>query len=143
MRAKSCRILICAALACLLASVCWPQASNSTVRGVVRDQSGAVVPNASMTLTNTATNVARTSTTNEAGIYVFPGVIPGPYRLTAEAAGMQKFEGALTVQVQQDLTVDPVLAVGQTTSEIVVKDVTPLLRTDAPALGHVLERTRI
>ena len=137
------RMLILLVLAFLVASTGWPQASNSAVRGVVRDPSGAVVPNATVTLTNTATNVVRTSTTNEVGFYVFPGVIPGPYRLTVEAAGMQKFEGTLTVLVQQDLNVNPVLAVGQTTTEIIVRDITPLVNTENPSIGHVLERQRI
>jgi hypothetical protein len=131
------------ALICALAFNCWPQASNSAVRGVVRDPSGAVVPGATVTLTNTATNVGRTSTTNEVGFYIFPGVVSGPYRLVVEAAGMQKFEGTLTVLLQQDLNVDAVLNVGQTTTEIVVKDITPLVNTENPSIGHVLERQRI
>src|SRR5882724_6555288 len=69
----------------------WPQGGNSTVRGSVRDQAQAVIPNATVTLTNINTNVARTTQTNEAGIYVFPGVIPGSYRLVGEFAGMQRF----------------------------------------------------
>ena len=76
----------------LLSSIAaWPQASNSTVRGTVTDQAHAVIPSASVTLTNTATNISRSTVTNEAGLYVFPGVTPGPYRLTAEFRGMQRF----------------------------------------------------
>jgi hypothetical protein len=74
---------------------------------------------------------------------MFPGIIPGPYRLTAEAPGMQKFEATLTVQVQQDAVVNPVLRVGQVATELVVEDVTPVLTVDRPTLGHVLERARI
>src|SRR6185295_1634632 len=99
-----------------LAAVVWPQASSSTVGGTVRDQAQAVVPKATVTLTNTATNVARTTETNEAGLYVFPGVIPGPYRVSVEFPGMQKYEASLTVQAQQDATVDIVLQVGQTST---------------------------
>jgi hypothetical protein len=56
---------------------------------------------------------------------------------------MQKFEGSLMVQVQQSAVVDVALRVGQTATEVVVEDVTPLVQTDNPTLGHVLERTRI
>src|SRR5262245_35426699 len=94
------------AVCLLFSSVCWPQASTSTVRGTVHDQGQAVIPNATVTLTNTATGVSRTTATNEAGLYVFPATTPGPYRITAESPGLQKFEGALTVQVQQDAVVD-------------------------------------
>jgi len=74
---------------------------------------------------------------------MFPGVIPGSYRILVEAAGMQKFEGALTVQVQQSAVVDVTMKIGQATTEIQVQDVTPMLQVDNPTLGHVLERTRI
>ncbi len=121
----------------------WPQASTCTVRGVVSDPSGAVIPNASVTLTNTATNAASSTTANEIGFYLFPGVRPGTYRLVVEAPGMQRFEGALTVQVQQDALIDVVMKVGQTTTEVAVQDVTPLITVDNPSLGHVLERQRV
>src|SRR2546428_10058567 len=65
----------------ILPATLWPQASSSTVRGTVHDQAHAVIPKAKVTLSNTSTNVSRTTETNESGIYVFPGVIPGPYRV--------------------------------------------------------------
>src|SRR5262249_47884667 len=101
------------------------------------------IPKAHVTLTNTGTNVARESETNDAGSYVFPGVIPGDYRITVEVPGMRRFEGNLTVLVQQDAVVDPVLEVGQTSTQVNVLDVTSLVRVDAPTLGHALERKRI
>src|SRR6266403_1277150 len=135
---------VCLVIAiCFLPAALWPQASSSTVRGTVHDQAHAVIPKAKVTLNNTATNAARATETNEAGIYVFPGVIPGPYRLVVEMAGMQKFEGALTVLVQNDAVVDAVLQVGQTVTQVDVADVTSLVRVDAPTLGHALERQRI
>ena len=131
-------------LTILATSPAWPQASTGTVSGTVRDQSAAVVPAASVSLTNTATNVTSKTSTNQAGFYMFPGVIPGPYRLAVESPGMQKFEGTLTVQVQQSAVVDIALKVGQPTTVITVaEDITPLLTLDSPTLGHVLERQRI
>jgi hypothetical protein len=127
----------------LFAAAAWPQASNSTVRGQVTDQAHAVITNAVVKLTNTATNVARSTTTNQAGLYVFPGVTPGPYRITAELPGMQRFEGTLTVQVQQDAVVDIALQVGQTTTTVEVRDVTPMVNVSSPSLGQSLERQRI
>jgi len=130
-------------LACLLVPPALPQASTSTVSGTVRDQTGAVIPTASITLTNSNTNITSKTTVNETGFYMFPGVLPGPYRLTVEASGMQNFEGALTVQVQQSAVVDVSLKVGQTVTEVSVRDVTPMITVDNPTLGAVLERTRI
>src|ERR1035437_1622438 len=77
----------------------WPQASTGTVSGTVRDQSGAVIPTIEVAIANTATNVNSTTRTNEAGFYYFQSLVPGSYRLTVEAPGMQKYEGVLTVQV--------------------------------------------
>jgi hypothetical protein len=127
----------------ILPVAAWGQASNTTVRGSVRDQAQAIIPGAKVTLTNTSTNVVRETLTNEAGLFVFPGVIPGPYRIGAEFSGMQRFEGALQVQLQQDATIDMVLQVAQAVTTVEVRDLTPVLKTDSPSLGHVLERQRI
>src|SRR5438067_11469597 len=138
------RIGVCTLGALLLwLPAAWPQASSSTVRGTVSDQQQAAVPKANVTLTNTSTNVARSTSTNESGVYVFPAVVPGPYRLTVDFPGMQKFEANLTVQVQQDPSVDVVLQVGQATAQVEVQDVTPMVTTESPTLGHTLERQRI
>src|SRR5437868_2508915 len=107
------RIGSCLIVALALLPAAWPQASSSTVKGTVGDQHQAIVPKAAVTLTNTATNVARSTLTNESGVFVFPGVFPGPYRISAESPGMQKYEANLTVQAQQDLTIDVTLQVGQ------------------------------
>ena len=131
------------AFSLLLPAAAYSQASSATVRGAVFDPARAVIPQATVTLTNAATNVARTTTTNDAGLYVFPGAIPGAYRISVEFSGMQKFEATFTLQTQQDAVIDAVLQVGQTTTQVDVVDVTPLVRVDSPTLGHVLERTRI
>jgi hypothetical protein len=131
----------------LLVGICalaaWPQASSTSVSGTVRDQTGGVIPAAQVTLTNTATNVSFKTATSQAGLYLFPGVVPGPYQLAVEAPGMQKYEATLTVQVQQGAVIDVVMRVGQTATAVTIKDVTPIVTTDNAALGHVLERQRI
>ena len=137
------RLVFCVLLVSLMAIPALPQASTGSVSGTVRDQSGAAVPGASVALTNTATNVASKSTTNESGYYLFPGVNPGPYTLSADSSGMQKFEGSLTVQTQQSTVVDITMKVGLAATEVSVRDVTPLVQTDSATLGHTLERTRI
>src|SRR6266851_3048950 len=136
-------IILCILLIVLIAPSAYPQASTATVSGTVRDQTSAVIPGASVTLTNKNTNAVSKTTTNSVGFYIFPGTLPGPYLLLVEASGMQKFEGSLVVQVQQSAVVDVQMKVGQTTVEVAVADVTPMMQTDSPALGHVLERTRI
>ena len=135
-------LFVCFGIVLMVCSA-WPQASTSTVRGTVLDQTGAAIPAASVSLANTATNVTLKTTSSQVGFYTFLGVVPGLYRLTVEANGMQKFEVTLTVQVQQAAVVDAAMKVGQTTTTVEVRDVTPMLVGDNPTLGHVLERNRI
>jgi hypothetical protein len=126
-----------------IAGSAWPQASSSTVRGTVRDVSQAVIPFAKVVLTNTQTNVVRETQTNEAGIYTFPGVIPGTYRIVAEATGMAKFEGAVTVDLQHDVSVDATLVPSSTTTTVNVQDVTPMVTTDSGSVSSLLENQRM
>jgi hypothetical protein len=123
--------------------VAWCQSSNGSVRGEVHDQTKAVVPGVNVVLTNSDTGVAMKTTANSAGIYVFPSVIPGPYKVVVESPGMKKFEGALTVRTQESSMVDVTLLPGTTATSITVQDVTPLVKTDSPDLGHTLEQTQI
>ena len=90
----------------LVASPAWSQSSNGSVRGIVQDPTSAVIPNVTVVLTNTATGVELKTVSNGAGFYVFPSVIPGPYKITAESAGMNKFEATLQVQTQRSASVD-------------------------------------
>src|SRR5512140_1867542 len=121
------RFSLVSLLLVLLATAAWPQATTGSVSGTVRDQSGAVIPNADVTITNIETNVTAHSRTTEAGVYFYPGVMAGSYRLAVEFTGMQKYEGTFTVQVSQSVVVDPVLHPSGTTTTVDVKDVTPLV----------------
>lgn len=131
-------------LLCILLVPCArPQAGSGTVSGTVRDQSGAVVPDAAVTVANTATNVSSPTRSNQAGVYFYPYVIPGPYRVTVEVPGMQKYEGTFVVQVGQSVVIDPVLQVGQSATKVEVQDVTPLVTVDNPTVSNTLEQGRI
>ncbi len=137
------RIAILIGFALLICGAALPQAGTSTVRGVVSDTSGAVIPTAKVTLLNEATNEAFETTTNDAGLYAFPGVIPGRYLLKIQAAGMESYEGRLTVQVQVPAVVNVILKVATVATTLVVSDVTPRITTDVPVLGRVIDRRRI
>src|SRR4051812_19710554 len=117
------------ALVCLVTMLvtagAYAQSSSGSVRGTVRDQSDAVVPNATVVLTGAATNSVSNGVTNEAGSYVFPSVIPGDYRIAIASAGLQKYEASITVRVQQSTTIDAVLKVASETATVAVTDATP------------------
>jgi len=121
----------------------WPQASTGTVSGTVRDQSGAVIPNTAVEVTNTATSVTSTTRTNEVGFYRIPGLIPGPYSLTVEAPGMQKYEATLTMQVASNMAIDPLLTPAQAVTTVEVRAVTPMVTTNSATLRNVVDEARI
>ena len=68
----------------------FSQAVSSTVVGTVTDSTHAVIVNASVTLTETSTNVSRITHTNESGNFGFSDVPPGNYAVTVEIAGFKK-----------------------------------------------------
>src|SRR5690348_8902521 len=124
------RVVLSAFFLLLCVPAVWPQTTTGTVSGTVRDQSGAVVPNAEMVLTNSETNVAARTRTTGAGVYFYPTVIPGSSRLALGFTGMQKYEATFTIQVSQSVVVDPVLHAAGTATTLEVKDVTPLVTMD-------------
>ena len=83
------------------------------ITGTVTDSSGAAVPGATVTVTNTATHGTRNTTTNAEGLYTFPAVPPGSYELKVELQGFKTAEiRAFKVDVQQTVRVDVPLQVG-------------------------------
>jgi Carboxypeptidase regulatory-like domain len=119
------------------------QSSAGAVSGTVRDQTGAVIPGAAVSIVNTATNVKVLTRANEAGFYLFPGVAPGSYVITVEFTGMQKYEGNVAVQVSQSVVIDPTLQAAGSREVVEIRDVTPLVTTDNATVGAAMERTRI
>jgi hypothetical protein len=141
MRLSCCSARVLVLLFLLVAGV--PRASaqfeTASVVGTVRDQSGATVPGAKVTLTSTATSVALTRTTTADGTYEFVTVKGGIYLLTAEKGG---FALALTdnvqVQVGARLRVDMQMAVGQLTERVEVTAISPLIETDSSQRSQVI-----
>jgi hypothetical protein len=94
---------------------------NGTITGYVTDTSGALVPNAKISLTNTATNQIRETISNTAGNYRFANVGIGTYTLTILAQGFQKYERTgVVVNVASTVEADAALAVGSQTQTVEV-----------------------
>ena len=118
--------------------------TGGQITGEVRDPSGALVPNAAVTVTNTATNVARSTETNTAGLYSFPDLTPGMYDVKVVAAGFATVvRTGIELQVQQAARVDFALAVGQAQQTIEVAANAALLATENATVGTVIEEARI
>lgn len=142
-RARSIRFTPLAVLLVLLTSVTFTaiaQVSTATINGVVRDPSGAVVPNASITLQNVDTSVENTTVTNKAGVYSIVSVKAGRYVLKATAPGFSSKQiEAFTVTVGQIVTMDVSLTVGSESSIITVQGSTTQLETANANLGTVID----
>ena len=83
-------VTVILSMALFLVPCAWAQ-ENATIVGTVVDASGAVVPNADITLTNTATSQVRQTTSNTSGIYSFSNVGVGQFTLSATGKGFQKY----------------------------------------------------
>ena len=95
---------------------------NATITGTVTDSTGAVVPNATITLTNQATSQVRTETTNTSGIYLFANMGVGQFTLAASATGFEKFSRTdISVNVAQSLKEDVTLTVGSQGQTVTVQ----------------------
>jgi hypothetical protein len=95
---------------------------TSTITGTVTDPSGAVVPNATVTVTNQETGTPQSSTSNGDGIYSIPGLPVGTYTLTVSAGGFQKYQKTgIVVNVAQTLREDAHLSVGANSQTVTVQ----------------------
>lgn len=131
-------------LACLLAPAflaftLQAQTQTATVRGAVRDATGALIPNAQLTLTNVDQSRPWRTSTNEAGEYAFLQIPPGRYSLQVESQGFKTFRrDAFTLEVAQILGLDVEMEVGSVNETIQVSGEAPLLETASSALGEVV-----
>jgi hypothetical protein len=99
------------------------QSSAGSISGTVKDKTGAIIPGAAVTIDNPANAVTQTSTTNEAGTFVFPLVPPGTYTITVENSGFKKYEKSnvvLTTGVKLNIG-DLVLEVGAASETVIVQ----------------------
>jgi len=120
------------------------QFETAEVLGTVRDNTDALVVNASVTLTNQATGIETKTVTDEAGNYSFFNVKVGSYTITVEHAGFSKFT---TADVRVDVTarqrVDAKLAVGQVTESVTVTGAAEVLDTDTSDHSQVINTQQI
>ncbi len=115
------RYLLLLALLLILPLGAWAQ-DNAVITGTALDASGAVVPNASITLTNNGTGVVRQSTVNSVGAFRFGNIGAGTYTLTGTATGFQKFnKTGIVVNVAQTLEQNVSFTVGSESQTVTVQ----------------------
>ena len=138
------RLIIGSSFLLAVTAVATAQVTTADLVGMVRDESGALVRGAKVTIANEATGVNRSFTTDSDGHYIFTGLQPGRYILRAEAQGFRKLERTgVELQVNQRAEVDLDLVVGQVGETVLIEGTTALLESQSSVLGSVIQETQV
>jgi hypothetical protein len=119
------------------------QTGLGTVSGTAQDSTKAVLPNVKVTLTNSATGVSRETNTNSAGLFYFASVQIGAYQLGFEGQGFKRWEGTLTVEAGQTVTIDPIMEVGSVQTTVNVSSTAQVIATEGGQVSDVKDALRI
>jgi hypothetical protein len=131
------------ALASLFVFPLSAQIQTGRITGTVFDPNKAVIPNASVTVTNRGTNVATKVNTNETGRYVVPSVNPGLYDVSVTVTGFRTSVHPIEMEVGKDVLLDVDLVLGETSSVVEVSAAAPLLNSESGSVGHVMTNLQI
>jgi hypothetical protein len=122
----------------------WSQAVNATLLGTVTDATGAVVPNAKLTITETQTGVVHPTKTNDSGNWNVPNLPPGVYSVATEATGFKKeLRKDVTLLVDTTTRVDVQLQPGSISESIEVTGAAAILQTDSASTGEKIDRAML
>jgi hypothetical protein len=122
----------------------WAQGNTATVRGNIQDPTGAVLPGATVTMTNVGTKTASTTVSDDRGQYFIAGLFPGTYDLKVELSGFKTFEQkALVLSPTDNRGIDVRLELGQQTETVTVTTQAEVIQTQTGAREGVLNATQI
>jgi len=138
------RILAAGVCAMLVCSPAFSQGSAGRILGSVTDQSGGVIAGATVSVTDVQRGVTRTLTTDQAGEYLAPDLVPGTYTVRVVATGFKTVERTgLLLQVRQDIRVDLTLQPGEQAQTVTVTEEAPQIETTNATLGGTLSNETI
>src|SRR5687767_800053 len=144
---RSCRIISLLMITLAAASVALGQAQSNAadLQGTVRDATEAVVPNATVTARNAATNLTRTATTNDEGFYRIINLPPGDYEITVEAPSFKKWVSpAVNVTVGQAAELNVTLSPGDISEVVTVSDATSeIVEQQKTAIATTIQQQQI
>ena len=134
-----------AALAILgLAAGALAQTFQGSIRGLITDTDGGVLPGVSVTVEDEGTGVTRTAVSNAVGEYVFANVQPGTYTISAELSGFAPFASeGLIVGISAALVVDATLGVGGIEETVTVTGETPLIEAASASVAAAVDRAQL
>ncbi len=137
------RIVALCALVVALDTTAWAQ-GTAQISGLVRDDTGAVLPGVTVTVTHADTAFTRTVVTNEAGAYAMPNLPTGPYRLEASLQGFRTFaRTGLVLQVGAAPVLNVELMIGGLEESVTVEAAAPLVDVKSAGVSEVVEQERI
>ena len=119
------------------------QVDRATLSGVVRDTGGGVVPGATVTVTNLATNIESHQATSETGAYQVVNLVPGRYQIEVELSGFKKSSQVIALEVGQRARLDVELAVGSFSEIVTVAESPQMLNTNDATLGTVVPQMQV
>jgi carboxypeptidase family protein len=132
------------AVACSIPFLVHAQETRSTILGRLTDPTGAVIPGATVEARNSDTGIRVSASTNASGDYLLPFLIPGPYQLTADAPGFKKWvRSGIQTRVDDRITVDITMEVGQASESVQVSAEAPLVDTSTGSMGQVIDSRKV
>ena len=142
--ARGMACLLALTLTAILSVPASAQVDTGTMTGTVKDESGGVLPGATVTITHQGQALTLTSVTREDGTYIFTPIRTGAYLVEVEFPGFKKgVRRGITVGIQEQARVDVVLQTGGVSEEVLVTGVTPLLQTGSGTVGETLKSETI
>lgn len=126
--------------------LCLPvigQTETGQITGTVQDATGAVVPNATVTVRNVATGATRTTTTSDSGVYTVTNLLPGTYQVTIASGGFANWSRRVDVTIGSRTGADATLEVGTTGTEVQVTDAVATVNTETQTIGAVISTQQI
>src|SRR6185437_9107627 len=144
--AKSILRTLAVALACVGATAISVHAQNifGSIVGTVDDQSGSVLPKASVTVTNIGTGEKRVVTSDDQGNYQILSLPRGEYKVDIDAQGFKHFSRSpIDVVVDQVARVDVAMSIGDQSQTVTVTGAPPIMQTDSASLGQAIEGTAV
>jgi hypothetical protein len=138
------RLLLSAGLLLAISSPSFAQVAAGEITGVVRDQAGASVPGATVTVTNIDTNRRRLLTSSRDGVYAAPSLPPGDYRVDVELTGFKPVRrSGIHLSTGEKARIDFDLVVGSVSERVTVTADAPMLRAETASLGTVIAHEQV
>src|SRR2546421_2133723 len=137
-------VLFAAFLVLAASGVAWSQTVQGVITGTITDPTGAVVPGATVTITNVGTNISQTTTTGSDGSYRFPLVPPGTYTIEIKAANFAGLRASgIVVEASQTVSFNRQLELAKTSQLVEVTAEVPLVQTATSDLGFQVDAKTI